>query len=124
MIEDMTVRGFTPGTQRGYDRGGQEFHRLSWSLAGLRAEIALRHLRRYQLHMKVMRGVGDLDERRRVVDALRFFFGVTLHSRNDANAGMTTVREPMTSYPSCSVRKRSNVFWIAAPEGSQYRAAR
>ena len=34
MIEDMTVRGFTPGTQRGIHRGGQEFHRLSWSLAG------------------------------------------------------------------------------------------
>ena len=41
MIEDMTVRGFTPGTQRGYIVARN--HRLSWSRPD--AE----DLRRYQL---------------------------------------------------------------------------
>ncbi len=34
MTEDMTVRGFTAGTQARIPRGGREFHGLSWPLSG------------------------------------------------------------------------------------------
>ena len=73
--------------------------------AALRARSALTHglfgrppdrsnaedLRRYQLHM---RSIGaSATSMNAAVSALRFFFGVTL-GRGDAQAGMTSGREP------------------------------
>ena len=88
MIEDMTVRGFTASTQRGYLSAITAFG----VFLGRSPDRADREdLRRYQLNMR-SNGVSATSMNA-AVSALRFFFGVTL-GRNDARAGMTTVREP------------------------------
>ena len=80
MIEDMTVRGFTPGTQRGYIVAVRNFTAF---LGRSPDEADAEDLRRYQLHM---RSCGaSATSMNAAVSALRFFFGVTLQ-RNDANA--------------------------------------
>ncbi len=88
MTEDMTVRGFTVGTQQGYLRAVRDFTAfLGRSPDGAGAE----DLRRYQLAMRS--GGASATTMNAAVSALRFFFTVTL-GRNDAQAAMTTVREP------------------------------
>ena len=88
MIEDMTVRGFTPSTQRGYLAAVTGFT----VFLGCSPDRADREdLRRYQLHMRS--NGASATSMNAAVSALRFFFTTTL-GRNDANAGMTTVREP------------------------------
>ena len=88
MIEDMTVRGFTPSTQRGYLAAVTGFT----VFLGRSPDRADREdLRRYQLHMRS--NGASATSMNAAVSALRFFFTTTL-GRNDANAGMTTVREP------------------------------
>ena len=88
MTEDMTVRGFTASTQRGYLAAVENFTAfLGRSPDSSDAE----DLRRYQL---LMRSNGaSATSMNAAVSALRFFFGVTL-GRGDAQVGMTTVREP------------------------------
>ncbi len=88
MTEDMTVRGFTASTQRGYVRAVTDFT----AFLGRSPERAgAEDLRRYQLHM---RSCGaSATSMNAAVSALRFFFGMTL-GRDDAQVGMTTVREP------------------------------
>ncbi len=88
MIEDMTVRGFAPATQTGYIRAVRDFTAFfGRSPDQARAE----DLRRYQLRM---RSIGaSATSMNAAVSALRFFFTVTL-GRDDAQVGMTTVREP------------------------------
>ena len=88
MIEDMTVRGFTVATQRGYIRAVGDFTAF---LGRSPDQASAEDLRRYQLHM---RSAGaSATSMNAAVSALRFFFGVTL-GRDDAQVGMTTVREP------------------------------
>ena len=88
MTEDMTVRGFTASTQRGYLAAVENFTAfLGRSPDSSDAE----DLRRYQLHMRS--NGASATSMNAAVSALRFFFGVTL-GRGDAQAGMTTVREP------------------------------
>ncbi len=88
MIEDMTVRGFTASTQRGYLAAIAAFA----VFLGRSPDRADREdLRRYQLHMRS--NGASATSMNAAVSALRFFFTTTL-GRNDANAGMTTVREP------------------------------
>ena len=88
MTEDMTVRGFTAGTQGGYLAAVENFTAF---LGRPPDKSNAEDLRRYQLHM---RSIGaSATSMNSTVSALRFFFGVTL-SRGDAQAGMTTVREP------------------------------
>ncbi len=84
MTEDMTVRGFTPCTQRGYLAVVENFA----AFLGRSPDISdAEDLRRYQLHM---RSIGaSATSMNAAVSALRFFFGVTL-GRGDAQAGMTT----------------------------------
>ncbi len=90
MTEDMTVRGFTASTQQGYLRAVRDF---TVFLGRSPDQAGAEDLRRYQL---AMRGRGaSATTMNAAVSALRFFFTVTL-GRNDANAGMTTVREPRT----------------------------
>ena len=87
MIEDMRVRGFTASTQRGYIRAVRDFT----AFFGRSPDQAAADLRRYQLHM---RSIGaSATGMNAAVSALRFFFTVTL-GRGDAQAGMTTLREP------------------------------
>ena len=89
MIEDMTVRGFTACTQRGYIAAVKNFTAFL-GRAPDRADAE--DLRRYQLHM---RSEGaSATTMNTAVSALRFFFSVTL-GRGDAQVGMTTVREPL-----------------------------
>jgi site-specific recombinase XerD len=88
MIEDMTVRGFSAGTQQGYIRAVRDFTAF-FGRAPDQADAE--DLRRFRIHM---RSEGASATRMNAtVSALRFFFGVTL-GRDDARTGMTTVREP------------------------------
>jgi site-specific recombinase XerD len=115
MIEDMTVRGFTPSTQRGYLRAVQDFTAfLGRSPDGAGVE----DLRRYQLHM---RSEGaSATAMNTAVSALRFFFTVSL-GRNDAQTGMTSVREPRKLPVILSPEEVTRLL-DAAP-GLKYRAA-
>ncbi|MFQ5467256.1 MAG: tyrosine-type recombinase/integrase [Kiloniellaceae bacterium] len=88
MIEDMTVRGFTASTQRGYIRAVKDFTTF---LGRSPDRAGAEDLRRYQLQMRA--GGASATAMNAAVSALRFFFTVTL-GRGDAQAGMTTVREP------------------------------
>jgi integrase/recombinase XerD len=88
MIEDMTVGGFTPGTQRGYLTAVSN---LTTFIGRLPDQAEADGLRRFQLHMRSNRATATTMNA--AVSALRFFFGVTL-GRGDASVGMTTVREP------------------------------
>ena len=88
MIEDMTVRGFTASTQRGYLRAVRDF---TVFFGRSPDQAGAEDLRRYQLHMRS--NGASAASMNAAVSALRFFFGVTL-GRDDAHAGMTSVREP------------------------------
>ena len=115
MIEDMTVRGFTASTQRGYLAAVSNFTTfLGRSPARAEAE----DLRRYQLHMRTIG--ASATTMNAAVSALRFFFGVTL-GRNDASTGMTTVREPRKLPVVLSPEEVARLL-DAAP-GLKYRAA-
>jgi len=80
MIEDMTVRGFTACTQRGYIAAVRRFAAL---LGRSPDQATAEDLRRFQLQMRLEGAFS----------ALQFFFGVTL-GRGDSEVGLTTVREP------------------------------
>ena len=115
MIEDMTVRGFMPSTQRGYIvavRGFAAFFGRSPDQADTE------DLRRYQLHMRA--SGASATSMNAAVSALRFFFGVTLR-RGDATIGMTTVREPHRLPVVLSPQEVERLL-NAAP-GLKYRAA-
>ena len=115
MTEDMTVRGFTASTQRGYLAAVENFTAF---LGRSPDRSDAEDLRRYQLHM---RSIGaSATTMNAAVSALRFFFGVTL-GRGDANEGMTTVREPHKLPVVLSPEEVARVL-DAAP-GLKYRAA-
>jgi site-specific recombinase XerD len=115
MTEDMTVRGFAPSTQRGYLAAVTDFTAfLGRSPDGAIAE----DLRRYQLHMRS--SGASATSMNAAVSALRFFFTVTL-GRDDAQVGMTTVREPRKLPVVLSPEEVARLL-DAAP-GLKYRAA-
>jgi len=115
MTEDMTIRGFTMGTQRGYLVAVENFTSfLGRAPDGATAE----DLRRYQLHMRS--SGASATSMNTAVSALRFFFGVTL-GRGDAQVGMTTVREPRKLPVVLSPQEVTRLL-DAAP-GLKYRAA-
>ena len=88
MIEDMTVRGFTACTQRGYLAAVKRFTAFPGRPPD---QATVEDLRRFQVNM---RSEGaSATTMNAAVSALRFFFGVTL-GRGDASVGMTTVRQP------------------------------
>ncbi len=115
MIEDMTVRGFTPKTQTGYIRAVRDFTAF---LGHPPDRSDAEDLRRHQLHM---RSIGaSATSMNAAVSALRFFFTVTL-GRDDAQVGMTTVREPRKLPVVLSPEEVARLL-DAAP-GLKYRAA-
>jgi site-specific recombinase XerD len=115
MTEDMTIRGFTVGTQRGYLVAVENFTSfLGRAPDGATAE----DLRRYQLHMRS--SGASATSMNAAVSALRFFFGVTL-GRGDAQAGMTTVREPHRLPVVLSPEEVARL--LDAASGLKYRAA-
>ena len=115
MTEDMTVRGFTASTQRGYIRAVGDFT----AFFGRSPDSAgAEDLRRYQLHMRS--SGASATTMNAAVSALRFFFTVTL-GRDDTNQGMTTVREP-SKLPIVLSPEEVARLLDAAP-GLKYRAA-
>jgi len=115
MTEDMTVRGFTAGTQGGYLAAVENFTAFFGRSPG---QASAEDLRRYQLYM---RSIGaSATSMNAAVSALRFFFGVTL-GRGDAQVGMTTVREPRRLPVILSTEEVARLL-DAAP-GLKYRAA-
>ena len=115
MIEDMTVRGFTPSTQRGYLAAVTGFT----VFLGRSPDRADREdLRRYQLNMRS--NGASATSMNAAVSALRFFFGATL-GRDDARAGMTTVREPHRLPEILSPREVGRL--LEAAPGLKYKAA-
>ncbi len=115
MAGDMTIRGFAPSTQRGYLAAVTDFTAfLGRSPDGAIAE----DLRRYQLHMRS--SGASATTMNAAVSALRFFFTVTL-GRDDAQVGMTTVREPRKLPVVLSPEEVARLL-DAAP-GLKYRAA-
>lgn len=115
MIEDMTVRGFTVGTQRGYITAVKSF---TVFLGRSPDHASVDDLRRYQLYM---RSIGaSASSMNAAVSALRFLFGETL-GRNDAQIGLTTVREPKTLPVVLSPEEVRRL--IDAAPGLKYRAA-
>ncbi len=88
MTEDMTVRGFTACTQRGYIAAVRNF---TVFLGRSPDQADKEDLRRFQHHMR-MHGASAANMNM-AVSALRFFFGTTL-DRGDAEVGMTHVRLP------------------------------
>ena len=115
MIEDMTVRGFTAATQRGYLRAVRDFTAF---LGRSPDQADAEDLRRYQLHMRS--SGASATAMNTAVSALRFFFTVSL-GRNDAQTGMTTVREPRKLPVILSPEEVTRLL-DAAP-GLKYRAA-
>jgi len=115
MIEDMTVRGFTACTQRGYLAEVKNFT-VFFGRSPDRATAE--DLRRFQLHMRSQG--ASATTMNAAVSALRFFFGVTL-GRGDAEVGMTTVRQPRRLPVVLSPQEVARLL-DAAP-GLKYRAA-
>ncbi len=115
MTEDMTVRGFTAGTQGGYLAAVENFTAFFGRSPD---QASAEDLRRYQLHMRS--SGASATTMNAAVSALRFFFGVTL-GRDDANQGMTTVREPRKLPVVLSPEEVARLL-DAAP-GLKYRAA-
>jgi len=88
MIEDMTVRGFTAGTQRGYLTAVRDFT----VFFGHSPDLATAEdLRRYQLHLREAGAAATTINA--AVSALRFLFRTCLE-RDAADRGLTTVRQP------------------------------
>jgi site-specific recombinase XerD len=115
MTEDMTVRGFTASTQRGYIRAVGDFTAFFGRSPD---QASAEDLRRYQLHMRS--SGASATTMNAAVSALRFFFTVTL-GRDDAQVGMTTVREPRKLPVVLSPEEVARLL-DAAP-GLKYRAA-
>ena len=88
MIEDMTVRGFTVCTQRGYIAAVRNFTAF---LGRSPDQATIEDLRRFQFHMRS--SGASATTMNAAVSALRFFFGTVL-GRGDAEVGMAHVRLP------------------------------
>ncbi len=120
MSEDMAVRGFTPCTQRGYLAAVENFTAF---LGRPPDRSDAGDLRRYQQHMR-SNGVSATSMNA-ALSALRFFFGVTL-GRGDAQAGVTSVREPrklpVVLNPQ-EVTRLLDAAQSSSPGGLKYRAA-
>ncbi|MEE8215134.1 MAG: phage integrase N-terminal SAM-like domain-containing protein, partial [Acidiferrobacterales bacterium] len=115
MIEDMTIRGFTADTQRGYIAAVKRF---TVFFGRSPDQATAEDLRRFQLHMRT-EGASPTTMNA-AVSALRFLFCVSL-GRNDGEVGMTTVREPRKLPVILSPAEVARLL-DAAP-GLKYRAA-
>jgi integrase/recombinase XerD len=115
MIEDMTVRGFTTCTQRGYIAAVRRF---TVFLGRSPDQATAEDLRRFQFQMRVEG--ASATTMNAAVSALRFLFGVTL-GRGDAEVALTTVREPRRLPVVLSPEEVTRLL-DAAP-GLKYRAA-
>ena len=115
VTEDMTVRGFALATETGYIRAVRDFTAF-FGRSPDRAGAA--NPRRYQLYMRS--NGASATTMNAAVSALRFFFTVTL-GRDDAQVGMTTVREPKKLPVVLSPDEVTRL--LEAAPGLKYRAA-
>ncbi len=88
MIEDMTIRNLTPGTQRSYV---QAVARFSKYFGRSPDRLGPEDVRAYQVHL-ISRGIA-WSSLNQVVCALRFFYGVTL-GRGEVAERIAHAREP------------------------------
>lgn len=88
MIEDMTVRNLTPGTQRSYV---QAVGRFSKYFGRSPDRLGPEDVRAYQVHL-ISRGIA-WSSLNQVVCALRFFYGVTL-GRSEMMELIAHARQP------------------------------
>jgi len=115
MIEDMEIRGFAEKTRRSYLRVVRDFA----VFVGRSPDLAgAEELRRYQHHLRMSGATATTLNA--AVSALRFFFGVTL-GRDDAVAGLTTVRQPSKVPVVLSPDEVARL--LAAAPGAKCRAA-
>jgi len=115
MIEDMEIRGFAEKTRRSYLRVVRDFA----VFGGRSPDLAgAEELRRYQHHLRMSGATATTLNA--AVSALRFFFGVTL-GRDDAVAGLTTVRQPSKVPVVLSPDEVARL--LAAAPGAKCRAA-
>jgi integrase/recombinase XerD len=115
MIEDMTVRHFTPDTQRDYIRAVKN---LAAFLGGSPDTATPEDLRRFQLHLT--QGGVRPPTINGTVTALRFFFKVTL-DRPDATRSLAFVYEPRKMPTVLSPAEVARLLEAAA--GPKYKAA-
>jgi len=115
MTEDMTIRGFTASTQRGYIAAVRRFTAF---LGRPPDQATAEDLRRYQLHLRSEGTPATTINA--AVSALRFLFGVTL-GRGEAEIGLTPVRTPRKLPVILSPQEVTRVL-DAAP-GLKHRAA-
>jgi integrase/recombinase XerD len=115
MIEDMTVRNFTPDTQRDYIRAVKN---LAAFLGGSPDTATPEDLRRFQLHLT--QGGVRPPTINGTVTALRFFFKVTL-DRPDATRSLAFVYEPRKMPTVLSPAEVARLLEAAA--GPKYKAA-
>jgi integrase/recombinase XerD len=115
MIEDMTVRHFTPDTQRDYIRAVKN---LAAFLGGSPDTATPEDLRRFQLHL-TQSGIRP-PTINGTVTALRFFFKVTL-DRPDVTRHLAFVYEPRRMPSVLSPAEMARLLEAAA--GPKYKAA-
>ena len=115
MIEDMTIRKFTPKTQHDYVQGIKNFA----AFLGRSPDTAsFEDVRRYQLHLAASgAGVPTLNQ---TVSTLRFFFKVTLR-RHEIVEHTHVIHEPRKLPVVLSVEEVARLL-DAAP-GLKYKAA-
>src|ERR1700749_308273 len=115
MIEDMTIRKFTPKTQHDYVQGIKNFA----AFLGRSPDTAsFEDVRRYQLHLAAS-GVG-VPTINQTVSTLRFFFKVTL-GRPEIVEHTHAVQEPRKLPVVLSVDEVARL--LAAAPGLKYKAA-
>jgi integrase/recombinase XerD len=79
MIDDMTIRNMTPGTQKGYIRAVKNF---SLFFARSPDKLTFDDVRKYHLHLASRK--LEAQTINQIICALRFFYGTTLGKPNVA----------------------------------------
>lgn len=117
MIEDMTIRGFTPKTQQDYIRSV----RYLASFIGRSPDTATpEEIRQFQFSLRA-EGAGP-SKMNAIVSGLRFFFKVTL-DRPDIDRWTQFVREPRKLPVVLSQDEVGRLIECAPGPGLKYRAA-
>ncbi len=117
MIEDMTIRGFTAGTQRDYLRSVKS---LATFIARSPETATPDEIRRFQF---ALREEGAKPSRiNAIVSGLRFFFKVTL-DRPDIERWTQFVREPRRLPVVLSPQEIAQLIDCAPGPGLKYKAA-
>lgn len=115
MIEDMTIRNFTPKTQRDYIRAVKNFADF---LGHSPARANFEDVRRYQLSL-ASSGLG-VPSINATMTALRFFFKITLR-KGSVTEDIAFVREPRRLPVVLSPEEVARL--LAAAPGIKYKAA-